>query len=417
VVIPAGEHQGAVFVARQPIFDGDRRVVAYELLYRSSSNNSYDMTDGTAATLNVIRNAFLVLGPQLIGSKKAFVNFNSALLERRTALSLNPATTVIEILEDVEESESILDACRELKSAGYTLALDDIVFKKQDRGDLMNLADIVKADFRQMDSDERGRLVKSTDLNCQFLAEKVENYQEFDEALKAGYSLFQGYFFGKPVMVSANSIPGNKINYLRMLAEINRPELDFFNLDKIIKQDTYLSYTLLNYMNSAYFGFRMNVSSIKQALSLLGEREITKWASLVIMTFIGSDKPSEVSVSSLVRAKFCETLAPEVGLADRSSELFMMGMFSMIDVLIGRPMGEILEKMNFSDNVRTALLGGDNRHADLLKLVLSYEKAEWQDFESRSSRLALDPSCVPEVYRASVAWADEVFGMQSTSTG
>jgi c-di-GMP-related signal transduction protein len=407
----------SIFVARQPIFDAKEAVVAYELLYRSSLNNSFDSTDGTSATLNVIRNAFLVLGPLLIGGKRAFINFNKTLLERKTGLSLNPATTVIEILEDVDVDSGIVEACRELKEAGYALALDDFVLSAGDRGGLLKLADIIKADFRQMDPTERKNVVRMYGSSCQFLAEKVETREEFDEAQAAGYIYFQGYFFGKPVIVSANSIPGNKINYVRMLAEINRKELDFPSLEHIIKQDPYLSYTLLNYMNSAFFAFRVSVSSIRQALTLLGEKEITKWASLVIMTFIGADKPSEVSLCSLIRARFCEALAPVLGIHEKAAELFMMGILSMIDVLLGRPMSEILEKMNVSTDVKTALLGGTNLHSDVLNLIISYERGEWQDFFGWVDKLSLDQSRFPDLYQASVEWAEQVFGVSSPPHG
>jgi c-di-GMP-related signal transduction protein len=408
------EQKASVFVARQPIFDAKENVVAYELLYRSSFNNAYDFSDGTSATLNVIRNAFLVLGPQLTGGKKTFINFNKTLLENRAGLSLNPSTTVIEILEDVEVDRDIVEACQELKDAGYALALDDFVLTAGDRGGLLEIADIIKADFRQMEPKERQKLARMPNLSCQFLAEKVETREEFEEARSSGYSYFQGYFFGKPIIVSANSIPGNKINHLRMLSEINRRELDFPSLERIIKQDPYLSYTLLNYMNSAFFAFRVSVGSIRQALALLGEKEITKWASLVIMTFIGAGKPSEVSLSSLIRAKFCETLAAEISLSDKAAELFMMGVLSMIDVLIGRPMAEIIEKMNVSEDVKTALLGGDNNHSHLLNLIVSYERGEWKAFASWAQKLSLEQSRVPGVYQASVEWAEQVFGVSST---
>lgn len=411
--VPADAQKEIVFVARQPIFDARQNVVAYEVLYRNSASNSFDGTDGTIATLNVIRNAFLVLGPQLVGSKRAFINFNKTLLERKTALSLNPASTVIEILEDVETSKEVVTACRELKKAGYAIALDDFALSAPGRGELLELADIIKADFRQMSPEERRDLVSKSRLSCQFLAEKVETHEEFNEAVKAGYTYFQGFFFGRPVILSANAVSGNKINYLSMLSEINKPELDFMRIEKLIKQDTYLGYTLLNYMNSAFFGFRHHISSIRQALTLLGEREIQRWASLVMMTFIGADRPSEVNVSSLVRAKFCETIAPMVGLADRSSELFMTGMFSMIDVLIGRPMDEILQKMNVSDDVKGALLGDDNRFSRILDLVVPYERAQWQEFETRAKGLVLDEAVVPAIYGNSIDWAEQVFGIHS----
>ena len=399
-----------IFLARQPIFDPLQKLFAYELLYRGSSENAYAGSDGTSATLNVLRDAFLVLGPQLIGSRKAFINFNTDLLRRKLPLILNPKNTVIEILEDVEVDEAMVQICRELKAAGYVIALDDFTLKREGPKALLDLADIVKVDFRETSPDERRDIVKAPwARKIEFLAEKVETPEEFTEAKDAGYLYFQGYFFGKPVIVSAKNIPGGKINYVRMLSEINREEMDLLNLDRIIKGDTYLSYALLNYINSAYFGFRDGVGSIMQALALLGQREVRKWASLVIVTFIGEDKPSEVSVASLLRARLCEDLAPGAGLGTSASELFLTGMFSMLDVLIGRPLDEILDMIKVSQDIRIALTTGANRHGDLLNLVLAYERGEWGEVDSRAERLGLDKTAIPPAYSRSVQWVEQVF--------
>ena len=356
-----------------------------------------------------------MLGSQLIGSRKAFINFNTDLLRRKLPLVLNPKTTVIEILEDVEVDEEMVQICREFKSAGYVIALDDFTPRRETPGALLELVDIVKVDFRETSQAERRDIVKAPwGERIEFLAEKVETPEEFSEARDAGYLYFQGYFFGKPVIVSAKNIPGGKINYVRMLSEINREEMDLPSLERIIKGDTYLSFALLNYINSAYFGFREGVGSIMQALALLGEREVRKWASLVIFTFIGEDKPSEVSVASLVRAKFCEDLASGAGLAGSASELFLTGMFSMLDVLIGRPLDEILDTIKVSRDIRVALTTGANRYGDLLNLALAYERAEWGEVDARAEKLGLERTAIPSAYGRSIQWVEQVFDAGAT---
>ncbi len=281
---------GKVFVARQPIFDVEQKLFGYELLYRSSFNNSYDGSDGTSATLAVVREAFLVLGTQLTGTNRAFINFNLDLLKKKLPLTLRPETTVIEILENVVADRTVVELCRELKEAGYTIALDDFDPANEDARALVDLADIIKVDFRQLGPAERANILRShSGKKVEFLAEKVETLEEFFEARGIGYLYFQGYFFGEPQIVSARNIPGSKINYLRMLNEMNRPDMDFPSLEGIIRRDAYLTFTLLNYINSAYFGLRSSVGSIMQALALLGEREVRRWASLVLITFMGAD--------------------------------------------------------------------------------------------------------------------------------
>ena len=412
VATSAAETNGAsdrLFVARQPIFDVKQKLFGYELLYRISFNNSYDAADGTSATLAVVREAFLVLGTQLTGKNKAFINFNIDLLKKKVPLTLRPETTVIEILENAAADSTIVELFRELKSAGYTIALDDFDPANEDTRELVDLADIIKVDFRQATIAQRADVVGSlSGKKVEFLAEKVETLEEFFEARRLGYAYFQGYFFGEPQMVSARNIPGNKINCLRMINEINRPDMDFPSMEGIIRRDTYLTFTLLSYINSAYFGLRGSVGSIMQALALLGEREVRRWACLVLMAFMGADKPSEVTKTSLIRGKFCECLAMRTDLTQKASELFMTGIFSMLDVLVGRPLHELLDMINVSNDIRVALTTGENPHGEVLQLVFAYERAFWEEVELRANKLSLQRADIVSDYEKSVQWAEEV---------
>jgi c-di-GMP-related signal transduction protein len=400
-----------IFVARQPIFDAQQNLFAYELLYRSSMSNAFDGVDDTQSTLDVIRNAFLILGAQLTGSKKVFINFNRHLLKNRKALVLNPQTTVIEILEGVEADGELIEACQQIKDAGYTLAIDDFDLNNTSTLGFIRLADLIKIDFRLTTPEERQTIVLLHGRKgLQFLAEKVETFDEFEEAKKAGYAYFQGYFFGKPVIISARNVPGYKMNYLRLLTEVNKHDLSFPDLTKIIMQDTFLSYTLLNYLNSAYFALRGHVDSISQALVLLGEQEVRKWASLVALTFVGEDKPSEVLVTSLIRARFCELVAQETGLAGHTTELFMMGMLSMLDVLVGRPLEELLEKIHVSHKIREALGDGNSQYSDIFRLILDYERADWQRIDAAAEKHGLDRQTISFLYLQAVEWTDQAIG-------
>ncbi len=404
-----------IYVARQPIFDRQQKIFGYELLYRSGQGgNVFDGTDGTQATLAVIRNTFLVLGQQtLTGSKKAFINFTKSLLLDGVAHTLPSDSTVIEILEDVEPDATVLDACQALKEAGYLLALDDFTVDNEVQQSIVEIADIIKADFMRSTPVERATIVtKFSDGQKRFLGEKVETREEFTAALDMGYTYFQGYFFAKPVIVSGKDIPGYKLNYMRVLQEVNRKELEFSNLEKIIKQDTSLVYTLLNYINSAYFGLREQITSILHAMVLLGEREVRKWASLVLFTFLGDDKPTEVVVTSLVRARFCESLAPDAGLQGCEDELFLLGMFSMIDVIMGRPLPEILESISIAKDVKAALLGEENVYRDVYNLVTSYEAGEWEQFSQCAAKLHVSEEKLPELYVKAVEWADGIASMK-----
>jgi EAL and modified HD-GYP domain-containing signal transduction protein len=358
-----------------------------------------------------------MLGPQaLTGRKKAFINFTKDLLVSGVALSLPNDQTVIEILEDVEPDDSTLNACRDLKKAGFTLALDDYTLTNTTQESFLQLADIIKVDFKLTPEEDCWKIVQQFSGDSkQFLAEKLETRQDFNTAVKKGYALFQGYFFSKPVMVSGKDIPTIKLNYVRVVTEVNHRELDFYNLEKVIKQDTSLSYTLLNYINSAYFGLREPITSIRHAMVLLGESEVRKWASLVLFTFIGQDKPSEVIVTSLIRARLCEALARHAGLSGCESELFFVGMFSMLDVLIGRPLREILDTMRLSDDVKYALLGMKSKYREVFELVVDYQNGNWEQFARSAKKLSLDEAIVPRLYLEAVDWADQIASLKSDS--
>ncbi|MGD0489664.1 MAG: EAL domain-containing protein [Syntrophorhabdales bacterium] len=404
----AHEDNGEIFVARQPIFDPQQAVYAYELLYRNSFTNSSQVADATNATLSVIHHAFLALGTQLTGAKRVFINFGRDALLKRMPFVLRPESTIIEVLEDVEADDVIMEVCRDLKRAGYLIALDDFDGRTSNSAALVDLADFIKFDFRATTADERQDFVRRQNgRKIPLLAEKVETPEEFNEARKAGYAYFQGYFFSKPVIVSARSIPTNKMNYLRLLGDISKPELDFMALQKTIMQDTYFSYSLLNYINSAFFGLRTRIATIQQALMFLGEREVRKWASLVTLTFVGADKSPEILATSLIRAKLCELLAEKTYLSANTMEVFLMGMFSLLDVLIGRPLGEVIAMMNVSREMKIALTTGGNAYGELLSAVCAYERADWGQCEASARKLDMDMSVIPPMYKQALEWADK----------
>ena len=242
------------------------------------------------------------------------------------------------------------------------------------------------------------------------VAEGVETAEGFDEALRKGFSFFQGSFFAKPIIVPGRDIPASKLNYVRILEELNKPDLDFRTLEQIVKHDTSLCYTLLKYINSAYFNLREKITSILQALVLLGETQVRKWASLVLFTFLGVDKPPEVVVRSLVRGQMCELLAREMNALGHESELFLMGMFSLLDVLIGRPLRDILKGMNLGHQIQAALLGEESDYGALYRLVVSYESGDWERLSDSIDSTALDPERILEAYVAAVEWADGMTG-------
>lgn len=398
-----------LFVARQPIFDRHRHVVGYELLFRSSRENIFGKNDPNKASLKMMDTTLLGFGlDALVGDKPAFFNATREVLVREHWAVLPPAKTVIEVLETVEPDAEVVGACVGLKKAGYQLALDDFVFRPEYEP-LLELADIIKVDFLLTKGAERKRLADVYGTRgVQMLAEKVETHEEFEAGLAAGYTLFQGYFFCKPEMVLGKDVPALKANLVRLLQEVNRPEVSFDRLEDIVKGEMALSVRLLRYLHSAGFGWRHDISTISQALRVLGERPTRKWASLVALTLIGDDKPPELVTTSLVRAQFCEELGNEMALPDRPADLFLIGLLSLLDAMLDRPLPDIVSAMSLSEEIRTALLGGDSLLSDVLQLAASYDRADWYRVTHLANRTAIPEPRIPDAYRRAVEWVTAI---------
>ncbi|TDJ03705.1 MAG: HDOD domain-containing protein [Caldithrix sp.] len=400
-----------VFVARQPIFDRKQKVFAYELLFRSGfEQNFFDNSDGDASSKQVLTNSFLSIGMDtMTNGKKAFVNFTRKLLLDQVASIFPKDLMVVEILEDIEPDDEMVSACKKLKDLGYLLVLDDFVFAPGYEN-LINLVDIIKVDFIQTQGTERGTVIHDVGASrIEYLAEKVETQEDFEQAVDLGYSYFQGYYFSKPQIIAGHDVPAHKLNYLQILNEINQPEVDFDELEKVFKQDLSLSYKLLNYMNSVHFGFKNKIRSIKHALSLLGIDESKKWLSLFALQIIGKDKSEELLSMSLIRANSCEMIAPLIGCKNRASELFLMGLFSMIDALLDQPLEGILAKLPLADDIKKALLGEKNQMREVFELVVNYEKGDWVNFSEYAARLSVKETELIDIFQMALEKATQSF--------
>ena len=372
-----------IFVARQPIFNTKKEVVAYELLYRNSRVNAFGGIDGDTATSTLITNSLLVLGlDTLTQNKKAFINFTLTHLKEETPLLFSKDALVVEILEDVKVDEHLIEICKNLKKSGFVIALDDFIAESMEKyREIYPYVDIVKVDFMKSTTLEQEQIVASLkSYKLTFLAEKVEKESEFLSAKSQGYGLFQGYFFSKPIIIDGKAITPSKFAQFQLLNELSKVEPDVDVLTLITQRDLSISYKILRLVNSAAFGRTTEIKSIKQALVFLGLKELQKWMSFVIVRDLGGDQPEELVWLVFVRAKFGESITKVIGCADRESEVFLMGLFSCIDVFFNRPIEEVITKLPLASDVKDALMGKDNKLSTILKTVISYEKGEWQTF-------------------------------------
>ncbi|HMB17044.1 MAG TPA: HDOD domain-containing protein [Pelovirga sp.] len=400
------------FIARQPIFDTRGRVFAYELLFRSGMHNYFDSDNFDQASASVIANSNLLFSlGEMTGNTKAFLNCTENVLLKDLMTTLPRQQAVVEILENVEPTPAIIEACKRLKQLGYTLALDDFVYH-QNFEPLLDLADIVKVDFLLSDVRQQEELARQLiPRGIKMLAEKVETHEVFEQAKAMGYQLFQGYFFAKPVIISRKDIPTNKIQFLRILKDVHAEDVDFKKLAITIQSEVSLTYKLLKLINSAAFALRNRVTSVLQALSLLGLREIRSWVSLLSISSMANDKPAELVVSSLIRARLCEQLALPSRMGDRKSDLFLMGLFSLLDVIMSRPLDEILQEITVEEDVFAALTGNDNPLRSILLLVIAMEQGDWETVSQMTAKTQIDEQVLPNAYLEAVTWAQDIYSM------
>lgn len=398
-----------VFVARQPIFDVRRRVVAYELLFRSGIENWFPTSvDRDFASSRVIADALTTFNLNtLTGGKKAYINVTRRVLCDGLYSVLPPKRTVIELLETIDADSQTMTAVRSARASGYEIALDDFV-SRPDLDALVPLVNILKVDFLVTGPAERRRIREQVGhRRITLLAEKVETEADVRDGEQSGYTLFQGYFFQRPEMISRQDISPTKLTYVRFLRELQAPILDFGGIEAVIKHDVSLSVKLLKFLNSAAFGWRSRVTSLKQALVLLGERPFRKWASLVAIIGMTTDRPPELALTSLARAKFCETLCPMAGLVGAELDAFLVGLLSALDAMVGRPLTELLTEISVSPQIDAALLREDTKLGRVRALVVAYERGLWADVTTHAKSLGITETRLPEIALASLGWATE----------
>ena len=394
------------FVARQPILTREQKVFGYELLFRDGVENVFRSSDPEAAARSTLDSTLLMGFDVLCDGHKAFINCTRDLLLKDGITLLPAEQTVVEILEQIEPDDLVVAACLRLKSGGYTIALDDFV-ANDPREPLAPLVDILKVDFERTNRTEQIALVKQyAPSGSRMLAEKVETQDQFAAAQEMGYVYFQGYFFRRPEVLRAREIPTNQMNYLRLLAAVSKDEMDLREVEQIIKTEASILYRLLRYLNSPIFGMRNEIHSIRHGLAILGEREIRRWIRLVTLVSAGEQKSSDLVLSALVRARFCELVASKI--PRTQSDLFLVGMVSMMDAILEIPMEEILDKIALDKDTKSVLSGTGGRLQPVYELMLAQEAGKWQAAKESAERLHITESETGEMWWQAMQWGRQV---------
>jgi c-di-GMP-related signal transduction protein len=397
-------------IARQPILTADETVTGYELFFREGREERRFSSDGETATSSIIDTLNLIGLGVLCDGRTAFINCtHQGLLTDYFAL-LPPDDVVIEIQKEVPADVDVVKACERLKQGGYSIALDNFVTNDA-REALVPFADYIKVDITKVGSIEYVALAaRYTSKSRIMVAHKVESRQHFLTARNAGFTRFQGYFFQHPENMQVRQIPANQATYLRLLNAVSKSEVDFTEIEGLIKSEPALCFRLLRYLNSPLLGLSAPVESVRNALNLLGENEAVRWIRMATTLVMGQQKSSDLVLSSLVRARFCELISPRVehGRAD----LFLMGMLSLIDAILAVPMGVVIEQLCLDPAIKEQLLGAKTGKRTALSpiydLMLAREVGDWGLVTKLGKELNLSLSFVAETSNAAMRWAHEI---------
>ncbi|MEM7207406.1 MAG: HDOD domain-containing protein [Pseudomonadota bacterium] len=390
------------YIGRQPIFDANLDLFAYELLFRDTASDSANVVCGEVATSQVIVNTLTEIGiDNLVGPHKVFLNLTEHFITRPDLILFEPDKTVLEILENVEASEEIIAGVQALRDKGYTIALDDFVYRP-DLEPLIELADMIKIDISLLDDATlRETVARIKQAGKKLLAEKVETFDQFEQLKTMDFDFYQGYFFAKPNVISGKKIPGNQLSLMELATKIHQPDIDIDELHDLVSVDIALSVKALRFANSAQNGLRNEVVSLKQAITLLGLATLKNWVAILLMADI-DEKPTELVTLALIRARMCQLLAQEAEI-EKPENFFTVGLFSVLDALLDSDMESILESLPLQKELSEALISHTGAHGSALECAMSMEIAD----SDAASFCDIEAPVINDIYLSALKWADE----------
>lgn len=394
------------YFARQPIFTPDREVYAYEILFRDGENNCFPDIPPDEATSKLLAETHLIQGlEEITGDKLAFINFHRDTLMYRFPTFLDANRVVLEIVETVKVDSALVNACKHLRGLGYKIGLDD--YDKEKHWDaFLPFTSFIKVDVKEHSREViKSILANLKATGVRFVAEKVETYEEFQYFKSLGFDLFQGYFLARPEVVRHRRLSTSKTNMLDLLIASSSFRLDFEKINQIIERDVSLTYLLLRFINNPMFNKRHKISSLRHALTYMGEVEVKKFIALLALANLSEGQPSELMHMSLVRAKFCELMSLALNEKENPPTGFLTGLLSMLDAIMEQQMSELMEKIPIADEVRAALCGQQNLLRDCLVLVQWFEQGNWAGVKKMSIKHGIRQQLLHAFYNEAIKWS------------
>lgn len=402
-----------LFLGRQPILDRHQELVAYELLFRSGTQNSAQITDGATATATVIVNAFSELSVgDALGNCRGFINVDEEFLFSDLLELLPMQSVVLEILETVPPSEAVAQRCRELKGKGFTLALDDVIQVAPEYKELLDLVEVIKVDLQPLSSEELVKLTTTLKpLNKKLLAEKVDSREQMELCMKLGYELFQGYYFAKPTIIAGKKLNHSQMALMRLMGLVHS-DADTIELENVFKPEPDLTVNLLRMTNSVGAGTKVRITSLRHAITVLGRRQLQRWLQLLIFASKHhSGGSSPLLHLAATRGRLMELLADTQRKKDANyaDSAFMAGIMSLMPALMGIPMTEIVAPLGITSEVRDALCEGSGALGKLLALVAATEYGAPQEISLRLAECpGLNNETLNRCLTQALTWASNI---------
>ncbi|WP_374348026.1 EAL and HDOD domain-containing protein [Chitinimonas sp.] len=402
--------QNNAFIGRQPILNRQQQIIGYELLFRlDQASLSADFSSDMQAGTNILVNTLSNMGADwLVGSKLAFVNVATSMLESNFLELLHPQRVVLEIVESVNATPELLARAKELRAQGFGIALDDFTYTPQ-TAPFLEFANYVKLDIQQLGLEN----VKSLSRELRKfpvlqVAEKVETKDEFKYCLDVGLDCFQGYYFAHPETLSAKVINPAYANILSLLNML-RNNAEIAEIENALKRDVALSFKLLRYINSAGFGLSCEIHSFRHAVTILGYQKLYRWLTLLLVT-ASSDAgtPPALMKTAVTRGRLVELLGSHMLDGTDRDNLFIVGVFSLLDVMLDMPMDQILETLLLPDSVSEALLSRTGIYGPFLELAEACEDPDMTNVPSLSEHLQITPDMLNRAHVSALAWVEEL---------
>jgi EAL and modified HD-GYP domain-containing signal transduction protein len=403
-----------MYVARQPIFTSNMKVYGYELLCRTNrKSHMYTGSNSNRATATVMNELFELGLDKLVGSKKAFVNFDYEFIMSDLIELIHPDELVIEVLEGIKIDEFLLDKIMNLKEKQYKIALDDFA-EDYASYPILPFADIIKYDVLLTPLDTLEFEVKEALKQKKILlAEKIETKDIFLQAKRMGFHLFQGYFFSRPSFVSGvKTLKSNNAIYQQILLELHSEEPSFHVLTDLIRSDINLAYHIVRSTRK----LDITNATIHKCLVRLGLNELERWIHVLILQELASNKPDELIRIALVRSKFGELIAANSSLSHRKYEISLMCLFSVLDAMLDTTMELALSDISISLDAKNLLIHHRGVFRPIYDILTCYEQGDIEPMHATSEQIHLDPKKLFTYYLESIEWSEKIMFMFYTSS-